>query len=138
MSQTHVPAALRRLVRERARECCEYCLIPEAATFLPHWIDHIVAEKHGGLTDAKNLAYCCAICNRFKGSDLSSVDPETNSIVLLFNPRTDQWTTHFRVLQGRIEPLTSTGRATARLLQFNTPERVDVRRALVAVGLLQD
>ena len=31
MSATHVSASLRRLVRERAGECCEYCLIPEAS-----------------------------------------------------------------------------------------------------------
>jgi hypothetical protein len=50
MSQTYVPAALRRLVRERAGDRCEYCLIPESASFAPHWIDHVVAEKHGGKT----------------------------------------------------------------------------------------
>ena len=71
MSQTHIPAALRRLVRERARDCCEYCLIPEAISFAPHWIDHIVAEKHGGTTESDNLANSCVLCNQKKGSDLS-------------------------------------------------------------------
>jgi hypothetical protein len=51
MSQTYVPAALRHLARERAQDRCEYCLIPEAVTFAAHWIDHIVAEKHGGKTE---------------------------------------------------------------------------------------
>ena len=41
MSLTYVPAELRRLVRERARARCEYCLIPESAVFAPHEIDHI-------------------------------------------------------------------------------------------------
>jgi len=36
MSATHVSASLRRLVRERAGECCEYCLIPEAMTWALH------------------------------------------------------------------------------------------------------
>jgi hypothetical protein len=54
MSQTYIPAALRRLARERAQDRCEYCLIPEAGTFAAHWIDHIVAEKHGGKTEAEN------------------------------------------------------------------------------------
>jgi len=44
MSQTYVPAP----VRERAQERCDYCLIPELVTLSPHWIDHVVAEKHGG------------------------------------------------------------------------------------------
>jgi len=70
MSQTHIPAALRRLVRERAGERCEYCLIPESVTFSPHWIDHVVAEKHGGKTEAENLANSCVLCNQRKGSEL--------------------------------------------------------------------
>jgi hypothetical protein len=48
MSTTHIPAELRRLVRERAAGNCEYCLIPESVAFATHAIDHIVAEKHGG------------------------------------------------------------------------------------------
>ena len=54
MSATHIPIALRRQVRERARERCEYCLIPESMTWATHTIDHIIAEKHGGGTAADN------------------------------------------------------------------------------------
>ncbi len=68
MSQTYVPAALRRLVRMRAGERCEYCLIPENASFAPHQVDHVIAEKHGGLTDANNLALSCVLCNMCKGA----------------------------------------------------------------------
>jgi hypothetical protein len=67
MSQTYVPADLRRLVRERAQDRCEYCLIPESATFAAHWIDHIMAEKHSGETKAENLANSCVVCNLRKG-----------------------------------------------------------------------
>ena len=52
MSRTHVPAELRRWVRERAHGCCEYCLTPESAAFAAHEVDHIIDEKHGGQTDA--------------------------------------------------------------------------------------
>jgi hypothetical protein len=41
---------LRLLVRERAAEACEYCLIAEAYAFFPHEIDHITAQQHGGET----------------------------------------------------------------------------------------
>src|SRR4051812_2791231 len=51
MAQKYVPVALRRRVRERAGGCCEYCRIPERLTFALHWVDHIVAEKHGGRTE---------------------------------------------------------------------------------------
>ena len=56
MSLTHVPLELRRLVRRRAQERCEYCLFPEAMSFVVHEIDHVVAEKHSGETVEANLA----------------------------------------------------------------------------------
>jgi hypothetical protein len=136
MSQTYVPAALRRIVRERSGDRCEYCLTPESVTFAPHWIDHIVAEKHGGKTEEENLANSCALCNQRKGSDLTSIDFETGQITPLFNPRRDRWPDHFRLDGSRIEPLTPTGRATERLLQFNHADRVMERQLLVDAGLL--
>jgi 5-methylcytosine-specific restriction protein A len=44
--------ALQQLVRERAQECCEYCQLPQRATILPHQIDHVIAQKHYGATEA--------------------------------------------------------------------------------------
>jgi hypothetical protein len=61
MSETYVPAELRRLVRLRAQDCCEYCLIPELMTLAIHEVDHVIAEKHGGPTDEHNLAFACAL-----------------------------------------------------------------------------
>ncbi|MBM4072117.1 MAG: HNH endonuclease [Planctomycetes bacterium] len=134
MSLTHVPASLRRLVRDRARECCEYCLIPEAFTLFTHPIDHVIAQKHGGATIADNLALACVICNGHKGTDLTSVDPANRAIVPLFNPRQDHWLEHFRIEDGRIEPLTATGRVTVRLLHFNIEDRIAERRLLMVAG----
>jgi hypothetical protein len=106
-------------------------------TLATHEIDHVIAEKHGGPTEAGNLALACAIRNGFKGSDLASIDADSGSIVPLFNPRRDRWTEHFRLENGRIEPLTASGRATVRLLQLNHPHRVEERLLLIAVeGLL--
>ena len=136
MSQTYIPAAMRKAVRERAHDCCEYCLIPEAMAFSPHWIDHIVAEKHGGATDPDNLAYSCVVCNQAKGTDLTSIDPETGAIVPLFNPRKDRWADHFKLGDGRIEPLTAVGRVTVRLLKLNEAHRVEEREQLIAAGYL--
>lgn len=67
MSITYIPADLRRLVYERAKGHCEYCLIPETVVLVAHQIDHIISEKHGGLTNAGNLALSCAVCNKHKG-----------------------------------------------------------------------
>jgi len=137
MSRTYIPAEVRRLVRERARERCEYCLIPESAVFAPHEVDHIVAEKHGGETETDNLAFSCVLCNKHKGSDLASIDPSTGDIIPLFHPRRNRWAEHFGVVDARIEPLTATGRVTARLLQLNHPDRIEERELLLAAGLIQ-
>ncbi len=51
-----VPERLRRQVQERAQGRCEYCLIHEADMYYPHEPDHVIAEKHGGLTSLDNLA----------------------------------------------------------------------------------
>lgn len=130
MNPVRISAALRRQVRERARERCEYCLLAESQAFFPHEPDHIIAQKHGGLPRSENLALACFDCNRFKGSDIASVDPESGELTPLFNPRTQSWAEHFQLLDGRIAPLTSVGRATARLLRFNLSQRIEVRQRI--------
>jgi hypothetical protein len=130
MSETHVPVALRRLVRDRAQGRCEYCRVAESVTFALHEVDHIVAEKHGGETSAQNLALSCTLCNRRKGSDLSSLDPQTGDMVPLFHPRKHHWTDHFRFNGARIEPLTAIGRATVRLLGLDSAERQAERQTV--------
>jgi len=65
----YISAELRHLVTERAEGRCEYCLIPEFAGFAVHEIDHIIPRKHGGLTEADNLALSCMLCNKHKGTD---------------------------------------------------------------------
>ncbi|MCP4344762.1 MAG: HNH endonuclease [Desulfobacterales bacterium] len=79
---TYISAALRRTVYGRG--CCEYCLIPETAVLAVHEIDHIIAQKHGGLTETDNLALSCAICNKHKGSDLASIDQVTGELAALY------------------------------------------------------
>lgn len=135
MSQPRIPAALRTAVYERASGRCEYCRIPELATFFPHEPDHVIATQHRGRTEHENLALAWVQCNRLKGPNISSVDPESNQIVPLFNPRRDQWSQHFRAEQGRITPLTPTGWATAAaLLNFADPAREETRHRLWSVG----
>lgn len=87
MTPTRIPATLRQQVRQRAGLRCEYCLLAEADAFFPHEPDHIIAIKHGGETTEENLALSCFDCNRFKGSDVSSIDPVTGQLTPLFNPR---------------------------------------------------
>jgi HNH endonuclease len=134
MSRTRVSAELRRLVRRRANGSCEDCLAPEALSFALHQVDHIEAEKHGGLTAEGNLALCCVICNQFKGTDLSSLDPLTQQLTPLFNRRKDRWAEHFQLERSHIIPLSPVGRATSRLLHFNDPEALSEREFFIAAG----
>lgn len=130
----YVSAALRRLVAERANHRCEYCGIPDTATFLPHEPDHIVAHQHGGTTSGDNLAYACFECNRYKGPNLSSIDPLTGAVATLYSPRAQPWQDHFRWNGAEIEPLTAIGRATVFLLRLNDEDRVGFRANLLRRG----
>ncbi|MDF5717144.1 MAG: HNH endonuclease signature motif containing protein [Rhizonema sp. NSF051] len=136
MSKTYISTALRRLVGDRANHACEYCLIPEIAALVPHEVDHVIAQKHGGQTDETNLALACTICNKYKGSDLTSIDPSNGEIMRLYQPRHDRWYDHFQLKDGEILPLTAIGRVTVRLLQMNRPERVEERRVLLQANVL--
>ena len=127
----HIPAVMRRRARDRANGCCEYCLLHEDDALLPHEADHIIAAKHRGVTVESNLAWTCFVCNRAKGSDLSSIDVETGQLVGLFNPRTERWTDHFELDDScRIVPLTDVGRVTEYLLKFNRPDHLELRKTL--------
>ncbi len=132
---SRVSDALRRLVYERAHGRCEYCLLHERFTIKRHEVDHIVAEKHGGTTEETNLCLSCAICNRYKGPDLTSIDPITNQVVRLFHPRSNSWEDHFRLDGAQIEGMTPEGRATVRLLRMNDEDSMDERARLIQLGL---
>jgi hypothetical protein len=134
MSQPRIPAALRAAVRERAGGRCEYCGMPEAGAFFAYEPDHVIATQHRGQTELANLALACLQCNRLKGPNIASVDPESQRIVPLFKPRTDRWSEHLRTEGGRIIPLSPVGRATAALLNFDDPDRQEARQKLTQAG----
>lgn len=135
MSISYISSNLRKDVAERADEQCEYCRLP--AIFYPYsyHIDHIISEKQGGETTSTNLAYCCPTCNFRKGSDISAYLKEEELIVDLFNPRKDEWETHFELdPSGRLRPLSQIGKGSIRLLKLNTKEKVKERKALIDIG----
>lgn len=134
MSLSRISAALRREVRERAKECCEYCLVAESEVVFPHEPDHLIARKHGGRTLSENLALACFDCNRFKGADIASIDVVTGELVAFFNPRVQRWSDHFLLDVGQIVPLTATGRVTEKILRLNLPIRVEIRTRLATIG----
>ncbi len=111
---TRPPREVRQHVIRRAENRCEYCLLPQDFAASAHQVDHVIAEKHGGPTTADNLALSCTTCNRRKGSDIGAVDPETQELVRLYNPRSQWWDDHFRVEDASIVGITPEGRATVR------------------------
>lgn len=134
MSPSYVSSGLRREVYQRDLGRCEYCLLSQEDAYFPHEPDHVIAEKHGGATTAENLALACFDCNRFKGSDIASIDPDTGHLVALFNPRTQKWNEHFSLRSGSILAMTPIGSATARLLKLNLPARIEAREELARRG----
>ena len=135
MNPARISPALRREVRERANGCCEYCFLPEERAFFPHEPDHIIATKHGGKSTIDNLALACLDCNRFKGSDIASIDPVSGELFPLFNPRTQKWSEHFTLEGGHIKARTAAARVTDRVLKLNLQSRVEVREILARIGL---
>jgi HNH endonuclease len=130
---SYIREELRRLVAIRAEYLCEYCLIHEEDTFFGCEVDHIISVKHGGPTEADNLAYACVFCNRQKGSDIGSILLRTSEFIRFFNPRIDRWGEHFRLEGAMIQPQTGIGEVTARILGFNHSDRLLERQTLVAV-----
>lgn len=124
-----------QLVRRRAKHRCEYCLLPEEYSVLPFEIDHIIAIKHGGITDSLNLAYSCYYDNSFKGPNIAGIDPKTAKITGLYHPRRHRWNVHFRWKGAELVGRTAIGRTTIAVLMINHPLRVDQRQALIEAGL---
>lgn len=131
-----IDAALRDLVRRRARNRCEYCRLPQSAEAATFHIEHILAQQHTppAPDDPDNLALACHRCNLHKGTNLSSIDPVSGLIVPLFHPRRDEWQQHFDVEGATIVGRSPSGRASVQLLRFNMHRRLKLRAALIADG----
>jgi hypothetical protein len=124
----------RNVVAERAGFRCEYCLLHQDDSFQAHEVDHITSLKHGGDSSIGNLAYACAKCNAWKGSDVAGYNANGTVLSPLFHPRRDAWEAHFELLDGEIAALTPVGEVTVRLLKFNTAGRISERILLIAAG----
>ena len=131
-----LPSSLRTRVIERAENRCEYCRVPQSGYEVTFHIDHITASQHRQDDDLDNLALCCPKCNRKKGPNLAGIDPDMGSLVPLFHPRRQLWTDHFRWNRPVVVGISPTGRATIAVLDLNSEQRLRLRQALIAEGLL--
>ncbi|HUP99384.1 MAG TPA: HNH endonuclease [Aeromicrobium sp.] len=136
MTSSYIPKKLRGRVAAQARHRCGYCLSTEAIVGLTMEIEHLIPQALGGPTQEENLWLACPACNAFKGQRISARDPESGSIVRLFNPREQSWEEHFLWTDSgaRIVGRTAIGRATTLALHLNRPLLVAARRAWIKVG----
>ena len=131
----HIPTRLIQEVRHRAREVCEYCLLPQSSQEATFHIDHVVPRLEAGETDAHNLALACVTCSLRKGARMSAIDPETQTAVRLFHPRQETWSEHLQLNdEFEFEGLSPSGRATIVALGMNRPAIVAIRKELHFLG----
>ena len=122
-----IPAFLRRLVIERANDCCEYCGIAQAGQVATFHIDHVIPVVAKGATIAENLALACVSCSLRKGARQEIQDSQTGDRVLFFHPRRENWKEHFYWDDVEIIGLTSVGRATIEALNLNRVVLLSIR-----------
>lgn len=107
MNRKRPDARQRRLVFERARGRCEYCVAQARFSNAPF-------ESDGTLIN----------------------DPVTGRAAALFNPRRQRWDEHFAWENDylRLIGLTPTGRATIAVLRMNREQLCNLRWALRQCG----
>ena len=122
-----VSKAVRQQVRERAKFLCEYCHSSEEFSAARFEVDHIKPRSLGGSDAFGNLALACQRCNGYRYNFTEGIDPDSESTVLLFNPRADRWNDHFVWEKGGlvIEGKTAIGRATSVRLDLNDESHND-------------
>jgi 5-methylcytosine-specific restriction endonuclease McrA len=133
---SHISAKLRQQVAQQANGYCEYCYTNERMTGEIMELDHIIPRSQQGISTAANLAYSCHRCNLYKSDQTTAIDPQTNRLVVLFNPRQQTWTDHFLWSSDgcRVMGRTNIGRATALALAMNDTRIVAARALWVRVG----
>jgi len=123
-----IGSQIRTQVRERAQNACEYChLHQDDSPLAALHVEHIIPKVHGGTDDLDNLALACIDCNLHKGTNLTGIDPQTNEVTELFNPRRQRWDEHFVRREIHIAGLTATGRTTIRVLNMNSEDQIALR-----------
>lgn len=125
-----LPAKLRAYILAKAKHRCGYCLAPEVCLYQTLRIDHVIPLSEGGSSDEDNLWASCDSCNGHKSNKTKGIDPQTNSLVDLFNPITQIWSEHFAFGEDKatIIGITPTGRATVAVLKMNEDHMLIVRR----------
>ncbi|MGV3660666.1 MAG: HNH endonuclease [Prosthecobacter sp.] len=120
--------AVRKQVKLRAGFRCEYCQLHQDDSPLASLhVEHIRPRKHGGSDDVSNLCLACIDCNLHKGPNLTGIDPDSGSIIQLFDPRVQRWNEHFLWEGIRVVGRTPVGRTTVVVLNMNSESQLGLR-----------
>jgi hypothetical protein len=136
MAEHRPSAEQKRVVEQRARECCEYCRSQLRFAMQSFAVEHLDPDEAEGGETLDNLALSCQGCNNHKYNKTSGQDSRSGQVVSLYNPRRDRWDMHFAWSADYtlIVGLTPIGRATVETLHLNRPGLVNLRRVLFAAG----
>lgn len=129
-----IPEKLKNKVRRQAKHRCGYCLLPQSLNPNLLEIEHLLATANGGSNAEENLWLACRLCNGYKGTQAEGIDPKTNKIIALFNPRTQDWNENFEWREEKIVGKTPCGRATVQALKLNNEIISPLRKRWILVG----
>jgi hypothetical protein len=136
MGRKNISQKKRQKVLERSNRKCEYCLclidfIPD-----PFTIEHIIALSKGGTDELDNLAIACFGCNLYKQDKITIFDTITEQNIRLYNPRIEDWNTHFSWNENFTEVIgiTAIGKVTVIQLKLNRIGLINIRKLLVMYG----
>jgi len=131
---SRIPVALVRQTVERAGNRCEYCGLSQLGQEATFHVDHVFPIAASGPTVIENLALACVSCSLRKHAKLTAIDPDTQTEVMVFDPRTQRWADHFRWDGFRVVGLTAIGRATVFTLDMNRALILAIREEEAARG----
>lgn len=132
----YIPVELRSQIEQVDRGRCCYCLTQAINSGIGLSCDHILPRSKGGTTTFQNVCLACRSCNEFKSDLIEAIDPLTEAVVALFNPRQQDWADHFVWSEDgtRVQGRTAIGRATVLTLQMNRATIRVARRRWVSSG----
>lgn len=86
--------------------------------------------------ELQNLCLACASCNLSKAEAIAAIDPLTQMMTSLFNPRQHRWIDHFQWVEDGaiVTGTTAVGRATIARLKMNIDRIVTARRIWIKAG----